>query len=148
VQRGIRQRTSGGSRPAAAGCRERTGSRTETESGGLGGTSRQHTVKSSIHYRPSRYTRCSCAERCVFTPGDPHGCPFQRYGRDAEVSPRQRPERSPPEWTRVNGCGCKRAYACRHIATVVAMSSGFRSGRPGGSMTCFNQPNRRLRTSG
>ena len=39
--------------------------------------SRQHTAKSSIHYMPSRYTRCSRAERCVFTPGDPHGYPLQ-----------------------------------------------------------------------
>ena len=27
-------------------------------------------IKSSIHYKPDRYTRRSCAERCVFTPGD------------------------------------------------------------------------------
>ena len=73
VQRGIRQRTSGGGRPAEAGYRERTGQRTGTESGGPGGTSRQHTVKSSIHHRPGRYTRCSRAQRYVFTPGDPHG---------------------------------------------------------------------------
>jgi hypothetical protein len=49
VQRGIRQRTSGGSRPAAAGCRKRTGRCTRTGSGGPGGTSRQHKAKSSIH---------------------------------------------------------------------------------------------------
>ena len=73
MQRGIRQRTSGGGRPAEAGYRERTGQRTGTESGGPGGTSRQHTVKSSIHHRPGRYTRCSRAHRYVFTPGDPHG---------------------------------------------------------------------------
>ena len=59
-----------GSRPAEAGYRKRTGRRTETESGGPGGTSPQHRIKSSIHYRPGRYTRRSCAERCVFTPGD------------------------------------------------------------------------------
>ena len=49
VQRGIRQRTSGGSRPAEAGCRKRMGRCTRTESGGPGGTSLQHKAKSSIH---------------------------------------------------------------------------------------------------
>jgi len=53
------------------GYRKRMGQRTGTESGGPGGTNRQHTAKSSIHHRPGRYTRCSCAERCVFTPGGP-----------------------------------------------------------------------------
>ena len=42
----------------------------ESSLGGFGGTSLQHKVKSSIHYRPNRYTRRSCAQRCVFTPGD------------------------------------------------------------------------------
>ncbi len=60
----------GGSRPYL-GYRKRMGQRTGTELGGPGGTSRQHTVKSSIHHRPGRYARCSCVERCVFTPGDP-----------------------------------------------------------------------------
>ena len=45
----------------------------------------------------------------------------------AEDSPRQRPERSPLEWMRVNGCGCERAYTCRHIATVVEMSPSLGS---------------------
>jgi len=69
-QLGIGDGARGGSRPAEAGYRERTGRRTETELGGSGGTSRQHTAKSSIHYKPGMYTRRSCAERCVFTPGD------------------------------------------------------------------------------
>ncbi len=56
--------------PIERGYRKRMGQRTGTESGGPGGTSRQHTVKSSIHHKPGRYTRCLCAERCVFTPGD------------------------------------------------------------------------------
>jgi hypothetical protein len=55
---------------AEAGHRKRTGRWIRTESGGPGGTSRQHTAKSSIHYKPGMYTRRSCAERCVFTPGD------------------------------------------------------------------------------
>ena len=62
--------TRGESRPAEAGCRESTGRCTRTGLGWFGGTSLQHKVKSSIHLKPSRYTRRSCAERCVFTPGD------------------------------------------------------------------------------
>jgi len=62
--------TRGESRSAEAGYRKCTGRRTETESGWSGGTSPQHRIKSSIHYKPGRYTRRSCAERCVFTPGD------------------------------------------------------------------------------
>jgi hypothetical protein len=37
--------------------------------------------------RSGRYTRRSCAQRCVFTPGDPHGRPIQRYGRDIVAPP-------------------------------------------------------------
>jgi len=59
-----------GSRPAEAGYRKRTGRCTRTELGGSGGTNLQHKAKSSIHYKPDMYTRRSCAERCVFTPGD------------------------------------------------------------------------------
>ena len=69
-QLGIGDDAWGGSRPAEAGHRKRTGRRTETESGWSGGTNRQHTAKSSIHHKPGRYTRRSCAERYVFTPGD------------------------------------------------------------------------------
>ena len=43
-----------GSCSAEARYCERTGRRTETESGGPGGTSPQHRIKSSIHYRPGR----------------------------------------------------------------------------------------------
>jgi hypothetical protein len=50
---------------------ERTGRRTEIESGGSGGTSPQHRTKSSNYYKPDTYTRRSCAERHVFTPGGP-----------------------------------------------------------------------------
>ncbi len=42
----------------------------EPSLGGFGGTSLQHKAKSSIHLRPKAYTRRSCAERYVFTPGD------------------------------------------------------------------------------
>ena len=43
-----------GSCSAEARYCERTGRRTETESGGPGGTRPQHRIKSSIHYRPGR----------------------------------------------------------------------------------------------
>ena len=58
------------SRSAEAEHRKCTGRRNETESGWSGGTSPQHRIKSSIHRKPGRYTRRSCAERCVFTPGE------------------------------------------------------------------------------
>ena len=35
------------------------------------GTSLQHKVKASIHYRQCSYTRRLRTERCVFTPGGP-----------------------------------------------------------------------------
>ena len=59
--------TRGESRSAEAEYRECTGRRTETGLGWSGGTSPQHRIKSSIHYKLGRYTRRSCAERCVFT---------------------------------------------------------------------------------
>ena len=69
-QPGVGDDTRGENRSAEAEYRKRTGRRTETELGWSGGTSPQHRIKSSIHYKPGRYTRRSCAERCVFTPGD------------------------------------------------------------------------------
>jgi hypothetical protein len=64
-----------GSRPAEAGYRERMGRRTEIELGGSGGTNPQHRTKSPNCHRPGTYTRRSCAERRVFTPGDLPCCP-------------------------------------------------------------------------
>ena len=64
-----------GSRPAEAGYRERMGRRTEIELGGSGGTNPQHRTKSPNCHRPGTYTRRSCAERRVFTPGDFPCCP-------------------------------------------------------------------------
>jgi hypothetical protein len=68
-----------GSCPAEAGYCERMGRRTEIESGGSDGASPQHRIKPSIHYRPDRYTRRSCAERCVFTPGGLTCCHELRF---------------------------------------------------------------------
>ncbi len=62
--------TRGESRSAEAEYRKCMGRRTEIELGWSGGTNPQHRIKSSIHYKPGRYTRRSCAERYVFTPGD------------------------------------------------------------------------------
>ena len=42
---------------------------------GFGETSLQHKAKSSIHLKPNTYTRRSCAQRCVFIPGDLPRCP-------------------------------------------------------------------------
>jgi len=87
----------------------------------------QHKVKSSIHLKPSRYTRRSCAERYVFTPGDllrvhywtdrtvrgddrvaevsrghssrwKRAVPPEEGEVYTEVSPRRRPKRCPAEW--------------------------------------------------
>ena len=38
---------------------------------GRAGTSPQHRTKSSNYLKPGTYSRRSCAERHVFTPGDP-----------------------------------------------------------------------------
>jgi len=43
----------------------------------MSGTSLQHKIKSSIHYRLCPYTRHSRTERHVFTPG---GLPYCPYG--------------------------------------------------------------------
>jgi hypothetical protein len=64
-------KTRGESRSVEAEYRKCTGRRTEIELGWSGGTSPQHRIKSSIHYKPGRYARRSCAERYVFTPGGP-----------------------------------------------------------------------------
>ena len=40
------------------------------------GSGGQHKAKSSIHLKPDTYTRRSCAERYVFTPGDLPRCPY------------------------------------------------------------------------
>ncbi len=65
----------GGSRPAKVGYRERMGRRTEIELGGSGGTNPRHRTKSPNCHRPGTYTRRSCAERHVFTPGGLLCCP-------------------------------------------------------------------------
>jgi len=90
-QLGIGDGARGGSRPAEAGYRKRMslrlrlrphtrGDEQEPSQAGLVGSAGggQHTAKSSIHFRPDMYARRSCAERCVFTPGDPSCCHWLR----------------------------------------------------------------------
>jgi len=116
------------------------------------GTSLQHKVKSSIHYKQCPYTRRLRAETRVFTPGDLQcatGCRMRQKMAEGRVtcsdrmeevsrghgsrrrneprwsgedSPRRRPERCSVEWFGVNGHGCQRAYSYWYYVAVAERS--------------------------
>ena len=70
--------------------------------------------------KPGRYTRRPCAQRCVFTPGDPHGRPLQRYGRYIVAPPgnqaANRENKLRPEAGNGLGCEQSRPIAMRKSA--------------------------------